>query len=173
MKCTDILIQDHQIILRALDVLDIMSARTENGDAVEPQHVETLLRFLRTFADDHHQVKEESALFPELLRTSLANDARLRQMSFEHDQERSLVEGLEDALRTKKGADFVHFAKWLALLIRAHIHKEDNILFELAERSFSPEQDEQVTAELNKFKVDQSVLADLDALETTYLRQVA
>jgi hemerythrin-like domain-containing protein len=173
MKCTDILIQDHQIIRRALDVLDIMSARVENGEALEPEHVETLLGFLRTFADDHHQVKEESALFPELLQTSLANDARLRQIRFEHDQERSLVEGLEDALRTKKGSDFVHFAKWLSLLIRTHIHKEDNILFELAERSFSQEQDEQVTAELNKFKVDQSVFADLDALEATYIRQVA
>src|SRR5262245_744423 len=173
MKCTDILIQDHKTILRALDVLDKMAARTEKGETVEPEHVETLLRFLRTFADDHHQVKEESVLFPELLQTSLGNDGRLRQMRYEHDQERSLVEGLEDALRTKKGWDFVHFAKWLGLLIRTHIYKEDNILFELAERSFSQEQDDQVTAELNKFKVDQSVLTDLDALETTYLRQVA
>jgi len=173
MKCTDILIQDHKIILRALDVLDKMAARTEKGEPVEPVHVENLLRFLRTFADDHHQVKEESALFPELLQTSLANDARLRQMRFEHDQERSLVEGLEDSLRTKKGWDFVHFAKWLASLIRTHIHKEDNILFDLAERSFSTEQDEHVTAELNKFKVDRRILADLDALETIYIRQVA
>ena len=173
MKCTDILIQDHKIILRALDILEQMAARTEKRQPVEPEDVETLLRFLRSFADDHHQVKEECALFPELMRTSLANDGRLRQMAFEHDQERSLVEGLEDALRTKNGPDFVHFANWLTRLIRTHIHKEDNILFEIAQRSLSEEQDERITAELEKFQVDPRIVADLECLERTYLRRAA
>lgn len=173
MRCTDILIQEHQIILRALDILDNMAERTKKDQAVASLDVETLLRFLRTFADDHHQVKEESALFPELLRTSVANNDRLRQMSFEHDQERSLVEGLEDALHTKKGSDFVHFASWLATLLRTHIHKEDNLLFEIARRSLSAEQDEHITAELTKFQVDRQVLADLEDLEEKYLRAVA
>ncbi len=173
MKCTDILIQEHKTILRALDVLDKMAARAEKNQPVEAQDVEALLRFLRTFADDHHQVKEESALFPQLMRTSLANDGRFRQMAFEHDQERSLVEGLEDALRTKKGPDFVHFANWLGVLLRTHINKEDNILFEIAQRSLSTEQDECITAELNKFELDQTVLADLDLLEEMYVRRAA
>jgi hemerythrin-like domain-containing protein len=173
MKCTDILSCDHKVILRALDVLDEIVARTEKNLPVEPKDVEALLRFLRVFADDHHQQKEESALFPILMTTSLANDSRLRQMTFEHDQERSLVEGLEDALRTKKGTDFVLFAKWLALLIRTHIHKEDNILFEIAEKSLSDEQDERITAELNRFQVDSNIVAALDRLEATYLRPAA
>jgi hemerythrin-like domain-containing protein len=173
MKCTDILIREHKVILRALDVLDQMATQTENNQFVDPNDVETLLRFLRSFADDHHQMKEESALFPVLMTTSLANDSRLRQMTFEHDQERSLVEGLEDALRTKKGSDFVLFAKWLALLIRTHIHKEDNILFELAQRSLSEQQDEKITAELNRFQVDPGIVAALDCLEVMYLRPAA
>src|SRR6476469_5697708 len=98
MKCTDLLIEDHRVITRALDVLDRMATRVENGQSVEHADVEMLLRFLRVFADNYHQAKEESALFPELMRTSLANDARLRQMMFEHDQERSLVEGLTEAM---------------------------------------------------------------------------
>jgi hypothetical protein len=32
----------------------------------------TLLRFLRVFADEHHHLKEESVLFPELMRISQA-----------------------------------------------------------------------------------------------------
>jgi len=173
MKCTDILMREHKIILRALDVLDQITTRTENKQPVDPNDVETLLRFLRSFADDHHQLKEESALFPVLMTTSLANDSRLRQMTFEHDQERSLVEGLEDALRTKKGSDFVLLAKWLAMLIRTHIHKEDNILFELTQRSLTSEQDEQITAELNRFQVDHGVFASLECLEALYLRSAA
>src|SRR5438445_5565563 len=105
MKCTDLLIQEHKIILRAMDVLDHMATRVENSQPVAPEDVETLLRFLRGFADDHHQAQEESALFPELMRTSAWHEGPLRHMVFEHDQERSLVDGIEDALRTKKGSE--------------------------------------------------------------------
>jgi len=173
MKCTDLLTQEHKTILRALDILDHMAARIEEDQPLAVEDVETILRFLRAFADNQHQAKEESALFPELLRTSAANDAPLRQMIFEHDQERSLVEGLEDSLRTKRGMEFVHFANRLTGLIRTHIRKEDNILFPMAERCLSPEQDERVTTELNKFEVDVAFLADLRRLEWTYLRRVA
>jgi hemerythrin-like domain-containing protein len=173
MKCTDLLIQEHKIILRALNVLDQMAARVEEDQPVEAQDVETILRFLRAFADEHHQAKEESALFPELMRTSAANEGPLRQMIFEHDQERSLVEGLEDSLRTKKGLEFVQLANRLTQLIRTHIRKEDYILFDIADRSLSAVQDERVTAELNKFQVDLNFLSDLRRLEWTYLRRVA
>ena len=173
MKCTDLLTKEHKVILRALDILDHMAARIAENQPVPVADVETILRFLRAFADNQHQAKEESALFPELLRTSAANEPPLRQMVFEHDQERSLVEGLEDSLRTKQGKEFVHFANRLTGLIRTHIHKEDHILFPIAERCLSPEQDERVTAELNKFEVDAPFLADLRRLEWTYLRRVA
>jgi hemerythrin-like domain-containing protein len=173
MKCTDLLTQEHKVILRALDVLDHMAAWIVEDQPVAVADVESILNFLRAFADNQHQAKEESALFPELLRTSAANDAPLRQMVFEHDQERSLVEGLEDSLRTKHGMDFVHFAHRLTGLIRTHIRKEDNILFPIAERCLSPEQDERVTAELNQFEADAGFLADLRRLEWTYLRRVA
>jgi hemerythrin-like domain-containing protein len=173
MKCTDLLIQDHKIIVGALDVLDRLAERVGNDLPVDVQHVEMLLHFLRTFADDHHQTKEESALFPELMRTPAGSEARLRQMIFEHDQERSLVEGLEDALRTKKGVEFVLFANRLSALIRSHIHKEDTVLFGIAERWLSAEQDERVVAGLEKFQIDPSIVADLHRLESTYLTRAA
>jgi hemerythrin-like domain-containing protein len=173
MKSTDLLVQEHKIILRALDVLNHMAARIDNEQPVEAQDVETLLRFLRAFADDHHQAKEESALFPELMRTSAASQPGLRQMIFEHDQERSLVEALENSLRTKQGKDFVHFANRLIGLIRTHIHKEDNILFDIVDHALSPQQDEQIAAELQKFPLDSALMTDLRRLEWTYLRRAA
>ena len=89
MKCTELLIQDHKAILRALAVLEQMANRVEDHQPLEHDDVETILRFLRSFADEYHQGKEESALFPELRRTKNVNDPALRQMLFEHDQERS------------------------------------------------------------------------------------
>src|SRR5437867_2974826 len=154
MKCTDLLVQDHKVILRALDVLEHMAKRVESDQRVDAEDVETILRFLRTFADGHHQAREESALFPELRRTAPANEGPLCQMIFEHNQERSLVEGLEDAMHTKKGMEFVYFANRLTQLIRTHIHKEDNILFPIAEGLLSAEQDERITAEFQRFHMD-------------------
>src|SRR6185295_19757773 len=97
MKCTDLLMQDHKVILRSLHVLECMEARVEEHETLDMQDVETLLRFLRRFGDDYHQTKEESALFPELLRSSSRQNDVLRQMLFEHDQERSLTGALEEA----------------------------------------------------------------------------
>jgi len=173
MKCTELLIQDHKVILRCLSVIEQVAARVENGGQLEEADVAALLRFLRSFADEHHQVKEESALFPELVRASSAQDGQLHQMLFEHDQERSLVEGLEASLYAKKGAEFSYFANRLTDLIRNHIYKEDNILFDIVERTLSPEQDEKVVAEFNTFQVNPSLLADLRRLEWKYLSKAA
>jgi len=147
-----------------------MAVRVGNDQPVEAVDVQVILRLLRIFADDHHQAKEESALFPEL-RTSAAEQGPLRQMLFEHNQERSLVEGLEEALHTKKGGDFVYFADRLTSLLRNHIRKEDKILFDIVERTLSADQDEKVTAEFAKFEFNPAPLADLRRLEWKYLRR--
>jgi hemerythrin-like domain-containing protein len=173
MKCTALLMDDHKIILRCLNVLEQMGANVTNGEPADRDDLAAILRFLRVFADDHHQTREESALFPEIMRTAQAQVGPVRHMLFEHNQERSLVEALEDSLCTKQGLEFVCFANRLTALIRNHIYKEDNILFDIVERSLSPEQDEKVTAELNKFQLDVELLADLRRLEGKYLRKVA
>jgi hemerythrin-like domain-containing protein len=173
MKCTDLLGQEHKIILRALDVLGEMAKRVEKHQALEHDDVESLLRFLRSFADDYHQCKEESALFPELRRFLTAPKGPVEQMLFEHDQERSLVEATEDALFTKKGPEFVHFARRLIDLLRDHVRKEDHILFEIVERSLSPEKDESVATEFEKFNFDPASLSEFRNLEWKYMRKVA
>jgi hemerythrin-like domain-containing protein len=151
MKCTELLDKDHQIILRAVDVLEQMADEVKRGNSVEPRDVESIIRFLREFEDEHHQTKEESALFPILLKNAGPQQIKLGQMLFEHDQERSLLEGLEEALRTKHGKDFVHFANRLITLLRAHIYKEEFALFGLVEMTLSEEQDGVVVAEFSRF----------------------
>ena len=61
MKCTDDLMQDHKIILRSLSVLQSM-AKGYSAESLNYTDANTLLRFLRIFADEHHHLKEESAL---------------------------------------------------------------------------------------------------------------
>ena len=173
MKCTDLLLQDHKIMLRALDVLEEMAGKVQRDEPLEPVDVYAILRFLRVFGDEHHQAKEESALFPVLMRTASSQQGSLRHMLFEHDQERSLMEGLEDALKTKKGIDFVHYANRLNSLLRNHIYKEDHILFDVVDNSLSEQQDEEVVAEFRKFDVPVELCSQLHTLECAYLRKTA
>jgi hemerythrin-like domain-containing protein len=175
MKCTDLLDKDHQIILRAVDVLEQMADEVNKGHSVDSRDVEFVVRFLKEFEDEHHQTKEESALFPILRKASGAQQAKLGQMLFEHDQERSLVEGLEEALKTKHGQDFVHFATRLIHLLRSHIYKEELTLFGLIATTLSNEQDRQVVAEFSKFDKEltsgKELLKKLRMLEDKYLRR--
>ena len=75
MKSTNFLIQEHKIILRALDVLDGMSAGVEAKQELDESDVDELLEFLRWFGDAHHQAKEETILFP-ALKAAAAAQAR-------------------------------------------------------------------------------------------------
>jgi len=157
-----------------------MAINVEDGKRIDEIDLEDILRFLKIFADDQHQGKEENVLFPAILRCAeCSHYPKLRQMIFEHDQERSLVEGLEEALRTKKGKDFVYFADRLNQILRTHIYKEDNILFELADANLSPQEDERVAKELIEYerncdpKVLGPLLDRLHALEWKYLGKAA
>ncbi len=172
MKCTDLLIQDHKLILRCLDVLENIARKVDNESPAEiAADVEAILRFLRGFADNYHLTKEESALFPELLRAAPQPDSPLRHILFQHDQARSLIEALEDALLTRHGPEFVQFANRLSDLIRTHIETEEHVLYDLAERLLTPEQDQSVASELSKFQMDDGYLTDLQRLEWKYLKR--
>jgi len=140
----------------------------ERGERIDQDDAATFLHFFRSFSDGHH-LKEESVLFPEVMRTSEAQGGPLRHMLFEHNQERSLVEGLEDALHAKKGSAFVVFANRLADRVHNHIQKEDGILFPILDILISSELDEKVTHEFDKFQSDTRLLNDLQRLEWKYL----
>src|SRR5262245_36129636 len=175
MKATELLVHEHKYILRVLNILEGMAEKVERGRPLDQADVEDLLRFLRIFADKQHQAKEESVLFPALLRACHQDQmSALRHMTFEHDQERSLVEGLEDALLTKKGKDFVYYVNRLNHVLRTHIYKEEHILFKIADANFSSGEDEKVVSELAKFdqypdEVLHSLQERLTALEWKYL----
>jgi hemerythrin-like domain-containing protein len=171
---------EHKQILRALNILEQMASCVDCGQAIDGQDFEDILRFLKMFADEHHQGKEEAVLFPAMMASVPPEQRRaLKQMIFEHDQERSLVEGMEDALRTRKGKDLVYFAQRLIQILRTHIYKEDHVLFELADKAFSREQDVATANELERYdfpwraKVLDGLQKRLHKMEWKYLGRTA
>jgi hemerythrin-like domain-containing protein len=168
---------EHKLILRALDVLDAICGSVEKSRKINEDDVGKILDFLRWFADAHHQAKEETILFPALKRTAAAQERPVVHMMFEHSQERSLVEAMEKDLRLAQVSEFVSAANHLSSTLRNHIYKEDRLLFEAADAVLTPTEDEAVFEQLTRFDtpIDKELLAEklkeLRSLEWQYLRK--
>ena len=177
MKATTFLIQEHKLILRALDVLDAMSIVIEKAGTVKELDVEKILDFLRWFGDAHHQAKEETILFPALKSAAASQDRPVEHMTLEHDQERALIEDMEKDLRLTKLAEFTSCANRLSSALRNHIYKEDHILFETVDALLSSREDDALLERLTRFdttldkQVMEEKLKDLRSLEWKYLRK--
>ena len=176
MKSTDLLSQEHKLILRALDVLDALAASMEARGEFDEDAVDRVLDFLRWFADAHHQAKEETILFPAIKAAAGAQDRPVRHMMFEHEQERQSIEDLEKDVRLGKLSDFVAAANKLISTLRNHIYKEDQLLFPEADSLLS-RQDDAIFEQLQRFDtpLDKQTLehkqSELHSLEWKYLRK--
>lgn len=176
MKATQLLMDDHKQILRALVVLEQMVVRVEQVEMLNSD-VKDIVRFLSHFADrHHHQGKEEGILFPALMQDrGQKNYRELRAMIFEHNQERSLVEGIEESIQTRRTLDFIFYAGRLVQILRAHIQKEDQILGGLVDSELSPQEDDRVARDLLNYehvwkeKELPGLLHRLSEMESKYL----
>ncbi len=179
MKSTKFLTQEHKLILRALDVIDNMAAWAEKNGTIDEADIGSVLDFLRWFADAHHQVKEETVLFPALKRAAATQTRPVEHMMLEHEQERVLIEQIETAARLARIPELLFYMNKLSSMLRNHIYKEDEILFEFTKTALSSEADDDVAARLEKFDTnyDRELLSEkisgLRTLEWKYLRRTS
>lgn len=141
MKATEDLIHEHNTVLVALQVLDKVAAAITAKDDTAPLHLEQLLNFFKGFVDRCHHGKEEDALFPELERRGVKRDGGpIGVMLSEHEVGRGHVRALVENLERLRGGDARAAAKIgehanaYRDMLQAHIHKENNVLFPMADR---------------------------------------
>jgi hemerythrin-like domain-containing protein len=153
MNPTVMLTHDHRLIERVLDCIERAAGELEAGRSVRPALFTELADFVRDFADGCHHRKEEEVLFPALERAGLSRTSGpLGVMLCEHDDGRRYAEAMRLAAeRIETGepyaaAELTHDARAYAVLMRQHIYKEDHVLFPLAERMLTPEQQAAVVA---------------------------
>lgn len=128
---------EHEGILAGLEVLEEMAARIKAGQKTDPADLAEMIRFFRTFADKCHHGKEEGLFFPALERAGILNqNGPIGQMLSEHVQGRNHLSKMADAIKdgTVDGAKFAAAAESYAKLLRAHIQKENTVLFPLGDR---------------------------------------
>jgi hemerythrin-like domain-containing protein len=178
MKSTNLLADDHRQILRVLNVLEEMAARVQRGEEPVETDVKRVVEFLEGFGDSHHQGREESVLFPALLRDrGQKNHRELSHMIFEHNRQRSLIGGIADSMLTRKRKDFVYYASHLVKILRTHLREEEDLLFPLIQATLSPNDDEGVVRDMTDYDRQwqerelSGLLRSLDNLESTYCRK--
>ena len=127
---TDILREEHRVILRALDALEAAAARLAAGRPLPEGWWPEIIAWLRGFADRTHHAKEESSLFPAMVKAGVPSaGGPIGVMLEEHERGRALVRAMEagePAARAAKAREFV-------ALLREHIDKENGVLFPLAD----------------------------------------
>jgi len=147
MKATDILKDEHSLILVMLQVVDAACAKMESGEHVDHGDIEDMIDFIRNFADRCHHAKEENLLFPAMEKAGISRDrGPIGVMLAEHTAGRNFVKGMDRALQQlKKGDDaatemFIADGHGYASLLDGHIMKENNVLFPMADELLSPEE---------------------------------
>ena len=141
MKATDILMQEHEVILRVIGALEVETDRLAAGQDVRPGFFLDAADFIKNFADGCHHQKEEGVLFEAMVSAGLPRQGGpIPVMLAEHEQGRAFTRGMRDAAnRLAAGdetarADVVNTARGYAALLRQHIQKENSILFPLADQ---------------------------------------
>ena len=156
MRATKLLMEEHEIILRALRVLEALAAAATRGDAVPASATDALLEFLVEFADAHHHGKEEEILFPAMEEAGFPRDAGpLAVMLHEHDQGRGLISTLRKGLprgTPDERALFASAARAYAQLLSAHIEKENQVLFAMADQAIARDDQERVDQAFDAFE---------------------
>ena len=179
MQATDILMQEHEVILRVIGVLEIEAGRLAAGQEVRPSFFLDAADFIKGFADGCHHKKEEGVLFEAMTAAGLpAQGGPIGVMLAEHEQGRAFTRGMRDAANRLAVGDasarteVVTNARGYAALLRQHIQKENGILFPMADQVIPVSQQAQVADDFERVEheetgtgVHEKYLALAEALE--------
>lgn len=122
---------EHEVFVRALALLEQFAQRLGAGAPVDRDALGWLVDFFRTFVDRCHHAKEEQHLFPALERHGVPrNGGPIGVMLLEHEEGRSFLR----AMTQEDGGAVAAAIRGYARLLRAHIDKENGVLFPLAEQ---------------------------------------
>lgn len=146
MDAIETLMNEHRTIERVLDAMTGFADEIRRRGATEEDELGAFVTFLREYADEHHHHKEEDVLFEAMIAHGFPRQAGpVAVMLNEHDQGRALVRVL--ASKVGPGAawtdddrhEIADAAHGFSDLLRAHIQKEDRILYPMAEQRLPPE----------------------------------
>ena len=169
---------DHVNILRLIDVMEKMVLEISTS----LKHIELVVTLIRNYADDFHHGKEEHLFFPFLVKKGFSNEhGPVSVMIHEHEEGRKFVKEMETEIDNIKNGDessftvlYENMQEYIDLL-RAHISKENKVLFPLADKVLTQEDQEELLKEfaiventvLGKQQI-MRLITKIDGLEAIY-----
>lgn len=134
---TAMLRHEHEVFLRALALLEGLGRGLETGTPVDRAALAWLTDFFRTVADRCHHSKEEQHLFPALERHGVPREGGpVGVMLYEHELGRAFLRAMAEG----DDATIAEAIGNYSALLRAHIDKENEILFPIADQVLSEEE---------------------------------
>jgi hemerythrin-like domain-containing protein len=140
MKPMDELMDEHRVIERVLNTLEVSANLMESGVTVRPEFLLSAADFIRGYADGCHHTKEEGVLFAHMAEQGIPlQGCPLGVMLAEHECGRQYTRALTSAAQALQSGDSsgtrraIQSSRSYVALLRQHIYKEDNILFPMAE----------------------------------------
>lgn len=153
MTPTEVLREEHRVILRAVELLETATERLANGGQLPCGWWDELIGWLRAFADLNHHAKEERYLFPALALAGVpaTGGGPIVVMLAEHEEGRAFVQ----AMATGDPAGRVRAARDYIQLLCAHIDKENGVLFPLSDAVLSEAAQRALSTEFQQVEAEQ------------------
>lgn len=171
---------EHEGVLYGLGILEQMVRTVRLSGAADTSDIEDMINFLRLFADKCHHGKEEGFLFPAMEKAGIPNvSGPIAQMLAEHNQGRqyiaemgaSVADGnLQPDRFTKAAAAYID-------LMRAHVEKENTVLFRVGDKMLPVQEQEHLLNQFEEFEEEvmgkgthEKLHETLHSLENKYLK---
>lgn len=152
----ELLLAEHRTILQVLDEVDRERARLEADGVLREVFWQDLLHFSDEFDGNLHHQKEEQLLFPALEAAGLsATSGPTAVLRDEHRRTAFWRQRLEHALAARDRLRLTTTAGSFVDLVRAHVLKENQIVFPLARQLLDVATRERLHREFRPFAADQ------------------
>jgi len=148
MEAVELMMQEHQYILRMLNVVRAACLKVYKREKFDYDKFAQMIDFVRNYADRHHHAKEEEIFFKEMQQEIPLAKEPIQGMLIDHNNGRYFIQTLEAALAKAASGDDQANIDLLANaigytdLLTRHIEKEDKAIYIFGEKNLPDESKE-------------------------------
>jgi len=162
MTPTEILKHEHKVILLVLGAAEKAVDAMQTTGEVNVSEIESVLDFFRNFADRCHHAKEENLLFVKMQEKGMSKDSgpiavMLKEHEYGRNKLRAVAEALPQAGKddlSAKATIMENLSEYTKML-RAHIAKEDNVLYPMGDKIFTEEDQKSLNEAFDKVEKEE------------------
>jgi hemerythrin-like domain-containing protein len=164
---------EHEGILFGLKILEQMVKREKDTGQLDGKDMDDIVHFLQVFADKCHHGKEEGLMFPAMEAVGIPNGGGpIGQMLFEHTEGRKYIAEMRASIDNGalQASKFTEAAAGYTYLMRAHIEKENTVLFPMGDRMLPQDVQKQLLRQFEEFEEEVMGKGTHDKLHETLHR---